>query len=531
MTNYAGTARSEDSVDTCFFEHRASNGLFWKGRFDEVSFLALCSRFKRSDERDGGKGKQAMNSTKVSNMKLTLPNSDKVLLRLIHRMLAGGVALGAMVVGAQAEELSVLKAQIEALQSRVNQIEATGPAASSSLPEGASYVSFRRGSDLYKVDGPVRGGEEYSDDRGFTIAITPTADLPAPVMEVSVSGYVKGDLIYDTHNNLGLSASPGNIELGGGDDENFQAHARQSRFRIKSKSDTAVGQIRTLIEGDFEAAISSGGFRLRHAWGEWDLSSDLTLGVGQTWSTHYHFAGEIPTVDFSGLLGTSGFNQSRSAQIQLKSSSGPFSWVVGLQNPRSEIDGGKKDGDDNQLPDLATKVNLELGGATIGLSGILREVHVDSSDNGEGNGSNDSAIGWGVSAGIDLPLGDMFSLHATGGIGDGDSAVTGSPTAGSSAKVVNGDVETNSSYGFAIGARFRLSEASSINGAYSYAARSTENLGATDNRAFRKVHVNYLWQPVSKLRMGFEGIYAERTVAGGADDDNLRFQFGTWFFF
>ena len=422
-------------------------------------------------------------------------------------------------------KLSALKAQLEALQSRVNSLEATGPVASSSLPEGASFISFRRGSDLYKVDGPNRGGEEYNDDRGFTIAITPTADLPAPVMEVSVSGYVKGDFIYDTHNNLGLSASPGSVAIGGGNDENFQAHARQSRFRIKSKSDTAVGQIRTLIEGDFEAAISSGGFRLRHAWGEWDMTPDLTFGMGQTWSTHYHFAGEIPTVDFSGLVGTSGFNASRVAQIQIKSSHGPVSWAIGLQNPRSQIAGG----DDNQLPDLAAKANFELAGASIGVSGIVREIHVDSSANGTGGGASDSEIGFGVSAGIDLPLGDMFSLHATGSYGDGDTSVTGSPAAG--ARLVGGNIRTNEAYGFAVGASFKLSEASSINAAYSYARASSKNLAAASNQRFEKVHVNYLWQPVSKLRMGFEGIYAERGLAGGVDDDNLRFQFGTWFFF
>jgi opacity protein-like surface antigen len=443
----------------------------------------------------------------------------------LRRALLGGVALGAMATGAQADELSALKAQLEALQSRVNQLETTGPATSAAYPEGASFISFRRGSDLYKVDGPYnRAGEEDSGDRGFTIAITPTADLPAPIMEVSVSGYVKGDLIYDTHNNLGLSASPGNVAIGGGDDENFQAHARQSRFRIKSKSDTAVGQIRTLIEGDFEANISSGGFRLRHAWGEWDMTPNLTLGVGQTWSTHYHFVGEIPTVDFSGLLGTSGFNSSRNAQIQLKSSSGPVSWAIGLQNPRSEVPGG----DDNQLPDLAAKANFDLGGASIGVSGIIREIHLDGSANGTGP-INDSEVGWGVSAGIDLPLGDMFSLHATGGYGDGDSSVTGSPTG--AAAVVGGSIRSVEAYGFAAGATLKLSEASSINAAYSYAAREKKNLGGAQDRAWEKIHVNYLWQPVSKLRMGVEGIYAERTIAGGADDDNLRFQFGTWFFF
>ena len=469
----------------------------------------------------------------------------------VRRALLGGVALGAMATGAQAGELSSLKAQLEALQSRVNQLEATGPAASSSLPEDASYISFRRGSDLYTVDGPRnRGGEETSPDRGFTIAITPTADLPAPVMEVSVSGYVKGDLIYDTHNDLGHSADPGNIK-GGGDDENFRAQALQSRFRIKSRSDTAVGQIRTLIETDFRGKGEDLNLlRLRHAWGEWDMTPDLTFGAGQTWATHYHFAGEIPTVDFGGLLGTSGYNASRVAQVQLKSASGPFSWAVGVQNPRSEITGG----DDNQFPDLAARVNMELGGASIGMSGIVSQIHLDKDDkgmrmhNGKPMNKNDSEFAWGASAGVDLPIGDMFSLHGTVGYGDGNTSVSGSPAPGA-IRTSSGQIKTNKSLGFAVGARFKISEASSINAAYSYAGAGKKNLYRPGDRTYQKIHVNYLWQPVSKLRMGFEGIYSWRRHEkkgkpdGGSSygkssygynvekDDNLRFQFGTWFFF
>lgn len=468
----------------------------------------------------------------------------------VRRALLGGVAFGAMATGAQAGELSSLKAQLEALQSRVNQLEATGPAASSSLPEGASYISFRRGSDLYTVDGPRnRGGEETSPDRGFTIAITPTADLPAPVMEVSVSGYVKGDLIYDTHNDLGHSADPGKIVLGKGDDENFRAQALQSRFRIKSKSDTAVGQIRTLIETDFRGKGEDLNLlRLRHAWGEWDLTPDLTFGAGQTWATHYHFAGEIPTVDFGGLLGTSGYNASRVAQVQLKSASGPFSWAVGVQNPRSEITGG----DDNQLPDLAAKVNMEFGGASIGLSGIVSQIHLDKDDKGNAGGmaKDDSELGWGLSAGVDLPIGDMFSLHGTIGYGDGNTSTSGSPAPGA-IRTSSGKIKTNKSLGFAVGTRFKISEESSINAAYSYASAGNKNLYRPGDKTYQKIHVNYLWQPVSKLRMGFEGIYSWRhkgkpygkksgygsysTASSykgySGKDHNLRFQFGTWFFF
>ena len=55
----------------------------------------------------------------------------------LRRALLGGVALTVMASGAQADELAALKAQLEALQSRVNTLE-TQPAPAAQLPPGAS---------------------------------------------------------------------------------------------------------------------------------------------------------------------------------------------------------------------------------------------------------------------------------------------------------------------------------------------------------------------------------------------------------
>src|SRR6476661_4266050 len=79
------------------------------------------------------------------------------------------------------------------------------------------------------------------------------------------------------------------------DDEFVFLHANQSRFGIKSKVDTAVGQIRSRIEMDFFCAGESTDFgaafqglgqtycpRLRQAYGEWDMTPNWTLLVGQT---------------------------------------------------------------------------------------------------------------------------------------------------------------------------------------------------------------------------------------------------------
>src|SRR5262245_42856493 len=117
----------------------------------------------------------------------------------LRRALLGGVALTvAGTAGAQADELSALKAQLEALQSRVNTLEQQPAQQASNLPPGASFVTFERGSRMDFVQQDRASDRvNQNDDAGFTIAVTPTADMPAPVAEIVVYGYVKGDVIYD----------------------------------------------------------------------------------------------------------------------------------------------------------------------------------------------------------------------------------------------------------------------------------------------------------------------------------------------
>jgi hypothetical protein len=95
----------------------------------------------------------------------------------------------------------------------------------------------------------ARDRGNIDDDDGFTIAVTPSADLPAPVAEVAVYGYVKGDVIYDLDGNANKFSfsMPGQDLTNEGGDEFVFLHANQSRFGIKSKVDTSLGQIRSRI--------------------------------------------------------------------------------------------------------------------------------------------------------------------------------------------------------------------------------------------------------------------------------------------
>ncbi|MET0482921.1 MAG: hypothetical protein ABWZ27_08420, partial [Aestuariivirgaceae bacterium] len=141
----------------------------------------------------------------------------------LRRALLGGVALTVMASsGARADELADLKAQLEALQSRVNTLEQQPAQQASNLPPGASFLTFERGSRMDFVQQDKASDRvNQNDDAGFTIAITPTADMPAPVAEIVVYGYVKGDVIYDVTGNFNKFSfsMPGADRLDRDDDE------------------------------------------------------------------------------------------------------------------------------------------------------------------------------------------------------------------------------------------------------------------------------------------------------------------------
>jgi len=153
----------------------------------------------------------------------------------LRRALLGGVALTVMASsGARADELADLKAQLEALQSRVNTLEQQPVQQASNLPPGASFITFERGSRMdFVAQDRASDRVNQNDDAGFTIAITPTADMPAPVAEIVVYGYVKGDVIYDVDGNFNKFSfsMPGQDRFDEDDDEFVFLHANQVPLR------------------------------------------------------------------------------------------------------------------------------------------------------------------------------------------------------------------------------------------------------------------------------------------------------------
>lgn len=453
----------------------------------------------------------------------------------LRRTLLGGVALSVMATGAQADELAELKAQLEALQGRVQQLEQQP--ATPQLPDGVSFLTISRGmAEMPSYGTRSRMYDDVVDERGFTIAVTPTADLPAPVAEVTVYGFVKADVKYATEhaitcNDAGVCAriqpftSWMPYRLGVDESDETIWTAKQSRFGIRGKFDTAVGQIRTLIEGDFYGSPfgTNDAFRLRHAYGEWDITPRWTFLAGQTWFTAALLPIGITTVDFTG---PAGITYSRKPQVRLTYHSGPISWAIAAERPtvqRSET-----------FPNLSAYLQFDAAG------GHQFIVTGSVSDLSELTGDSNFDIGWVVQGGANINLGDVVTL--TGGAAYGKGEVMTYLNQQSFPRVTGGDL--TEAYGAMVGLSFNISETTTFN----VAGGISENLDIKGNcvdlipppvdfctaaevERVWTVHANILWQPVKQMRLGWEFMFGRNEFVDNTENDYIQGQFGAWFFF
>jgi hypothetical protein len=498
---------------------------------------------------------------------------------MFRKALLGGAALAVMTTGAAADELATLKAQLAALQTQVDTMQeqsAQAAASSSALRYERGLGGNNWGLDAVKDSANVNSGS------GFTVAVTPTADLPAPVAEVTVYGYVAGHIAYDFDGTHGVANSFSSSTVGNDSGDHIGITGKQSRFGIKSKIDTSIGQIRTQIEGDFTSGGNSGStlFRLRHAVGHWDMTPNWTFSMGQTWMTAALLPIGISTVDFAGALLT----YSRASQIRLGYADGPLSWAVSVEEAtfysstnmpniagflQYDVAGGHQFIITGEVADWngsgytdnigscrdidadiwqggvidADDADLDLPGGVSrltckGLGGTFR----DSSEI-EGN----DELGWAVQAGANFNLADVATL--TMGVGYGAGLLTQKFVFEDGFSSINEDGDPLEAWAFLVGLSFGLSETTSFNTMFSYVEALDDqpyagSLFSGDPKnpkdKIYKVHANILWQPVKQMRMGWEVIWAQSQYQdverfgetySKSSEDGVRATFGTWFFF
>ncbi len=320
-----------------------------------------------------------------------------------------------------------------------------------------------------------------------------TAILTAPIAaqadtEIDIYGYTKLDLFYDPDAALGTTTSGiTGLTPGFDSDSSSDAHAFQSRLGVRTTTSTALGDVKTQIEGDF-FGNGGGGFRLRHANGQIG-----GLLAGQTWSNFMPIESYPTTLDFQG---PAGLPFSRVAQLRYTSElGGGFSLSGSLEDdPAGE----------HLAVTAAARYTFDQG--FVKVAGISRQL----------SGATETVDGFGVSVSGNAQLwqGGLIQASYTAGEGIGSQLVFGG------ADVDGNDAIETEGYSLAIwqdiGEQFKIGAA--------YGRREIDSGALDDLEELETIHLSAFYNPVENVTFGVEYFTGEVTQFDGETVEADRIQ-------
>jgi len=179
---------------------------------------------------------------------------------------------------------------------------------------------------------------------------------------------------------------------------------RQTRFGVKSSTNTALGDLKTIFEFElFGTGVDAGQttFRLRQAYGELGQ-----FGAGQTWSPFMDIDVFPNSLEYWGPPGMVFF---RNVQFRWMPVRGASNIVIALERPGASADGGTY-ADRIELtsvkpqfkwPDLSGHARLAKEWGYVQVGAIVRKIAWVDTNPVQFNLSG-TAIGWGVSVSSNL---------------------------------------------------------------------------------------------------------------------------------
>jgi hypothetical protein len=423
--------------------------------------------------------------------------------------LLGGAALAVTATAAQADDLGALKAQIEALQTRVSQLEAQPQA---SMPSGYSLLAIRDGQGTYQGILPEKYGDRDREGQGFTLSVVPTADA-APVAEVTVAGELRTALVY-TDPDLG--------------DDSLDVAVR-GRLNVRGKIDTAVGEVGGYIRlqatggGDFSDYDESAKMTKAYGWWkfapEWELMAGYNDNTGALQTSYDWLVTSIP-------IATVGPSNPNNEQFRLTYASGPLSFAISVEDPdninTSEVVGNiltcpggvgsetcetphvvdvieNNRRDTSDLPNVQAYLMYSSDAFSAQLVGLVQDDDFGKTD-------------WAIGGGATIGVADSFTFLAAAVVGEGTSSYANNVGPGS---------EDDDFWGGSVGAIANLAEDTRLELG---AGIEDYDLGG-EATAFNG---GIFWDPVSQVTVGAGATYVDYSFDDDEDTNDLQVFFGTW---
>jgi len=375
--------------------------------------------------------------------------------------------------------------------------------------------------------------------------------------KVTVGGYLKLMMIYDTDGYIDSKAHPFNGDLMGGYDppldgtkiynsdgrmdaegEKFRMTARESRLFVKTKTGSDSGVLQTHFEGDFyggstnstDTWSNSEALRLRHAYGSLTRGSHVIL-AGQTWSTFMDLAAGVPDMD---IAGDPGFTFVRQAQVRYQYNLRPGHYIAAaIENPDRGLTsagpplftnaGVSKEA----LPDFVLKYFYANKMLTLSPRFIVRQFDLTNTTTDQ----SDTAMAWGAALSSSIKAGSAVKFYVTLMYGDGLGRYGGLGNIGGAGLTADDKVETvgftsvnggltvklSDTLNWTIGAGWAQSDDDAYKG-------SDAVLTGSATKTAQGYHTNLKWAVTPAFEWAIGAAKYEREVMDGRDGDIIRYQ-------
>lgn len=341
-----------------------------------------------------------------------------------------------------------------------------------------------------------------------------TFKIPGSNTSLGIYGYVHVDVIKDLNagtkdwaydgGSIGITSDPSTVNADSRKGK-LNVTAQTSRFGIKSSTQTEIGKIRTVLEGDFVGST----FRLRHAYG--DLSSGWgSLLAGQFW-TLFRSGEAIPeTVDFNGQGSVA---SGRKPQVRYTTAPGAAgSFAFSIEVPANPVNNSIV-----KAPTLAAAWVKGGDWGTVSARTIANQIAYETIPTTATSSTSKTKYGFAGSLGGAFKLGQSDTLQALVTAGTGISQYVAA--ASYNPETVSGTkIELTKITAYTAGWQHRWAPTLRSNLSYGYTRLGDQYRDAVARPANRTVDgafVNLVWSPVKNAEFGLEFGHAQRKLSNG----------------
>lgn len=441
------------------------------------------------------------------------------------------------------EEVKALKDQLKVLTERLNALETqqkqdraglvslSGKPITPGAPASKTPMAHVASSTAPQLATGAKPGVAGEGEPVVGGSMPGSFKLPGTNTSVKFGGYAKLDAIYDTNGYGARFANFAAIPLDGSaaDRRNgrFNAHARQSRFNMETRTPTDLGELKTFFELDFFGGTAQGNanttngeaLQLRQAYGQ--VGHVL---AGQTWSNFMDLDAYPESLDY---IGPAGLTFVRQAQVRYTDTfADKYTWSVALESPVADFASDvvpETDVDASDTPDLTAKLQYKDTFGHLALRGVARKINASTA-----TGAEDSDYGWGLGISGKVNTWEKDNIFFQGVYGDGighylfDVAISQNGNT-----YVANKVEPNNAWGGYLGYQHYWSDAwrSNLLGGYTGIDNGPATAYASSpNETIASGHINLIWSPVPSYRVGVEYMHGYRELENGTEGELDRFQ-------